>query len=112
MTGIKLPLLQNSDIYNLYERGIRGDITVINKRRSVANNPYVGYDHTQPQVHIIYLDCVNLYSKSMTEMLPHSGFKLEEPSSFSEEQILALNENGNQGFTSEVDLTIPEEVIQ
>ena len=110
MTGIKLPLLQNSDIYNLYERGIRGGITVINKRRSVANNPYVGYDHTKPQVHIIYLDCVNLYGKSMTEMLPHSGFRLEEPSSFSEEQILTLNENGNRGFTFEVDLTIPEEV--
>ena len=45
MTGVELELLTDPDMHLFIEEGIRGGISMIGKKYSVANNPYVeGYD--------------------------------------------------------------------
>ena len=39
MTNIELELLQNKEMYDFIERGIRGGISIIAKRFARANNP-------------------------------------------------------------------------
>ena len=45
MTNMEMVLLTDPDLYLFIEEGLRGGISMISKRYSKANNPYVGgYD--------------------------------------------------------------------
>ena len=63
MTGMKLELISDIDIHLFIEKGMRGGIYDIAKRRSKANNKYmVCYDSSKESKYISYLDANNLYS--------------------------------------------------
>ena len=61
----------------MFEKGIRGDVSMISKRYAKVNNPYMGpcYDPDKPTKYIPYLDANNLYGWAMSKPLPVNDFK-------------------------------------
>ena len=76
-TGVELELLSDPDMLLMYEKGIRGGISMISNRHGKANNSYMGdeYDDKLPPKYITYLDANNLYGWAMCKPLPTSNFK-------------------------------------
>ena len=60
------------------ESGIRGGVSLISHRHSIANNKYMlkNYDPDKELKSIIYLDANNLYGWAMCEPLPIGNFKM------------------------------------
>jgi len=62
----------------MLEEGIRGGICQSVKRYVKANIPNienVDFNENKPNTWIAYLDCVNLYGKSMLSALPYQNFE-------------------------------------
>ena len=76
-SGVKLELLTDPDILLLFEKGIRGGISMISNRFGKANNKFMGekYDQSQPSKYLAYLDANNLYGWAMMKPLPVGDFK-------------------------------------
>ena len=75
-TKVKLELLKDSDMYQFFERGIRGGQSVIFEKYCKANNKYLpDYDEEEKSTYISYLDANNLYGVSMSQKLPISNFE-------------------------------------
>ncbi|XP_072028310.1 uncharacterized protein [Amphiura filiformis] len=76
-TGARLELLNDVDMMQMIEKGIRGGVSMIITRHSEANNKYMGpdFDPTRPSKFIQYLDANNLYGHAMSQPLPTGGFK-------------------------------------
>ena len=76
MTNIELELLNDPDMLLIFEKGIRGGISIISNRYGEANNKYMkGFNRKKPFKYIIYLDINNLYGLAMSGKLPTHGFK-------------------------------------
>lgn len=62
VTGIKLELMTDVDMFQPIEKGMRGGISYTANRHLEANNPYrSGYNAKKPNKYIMYLDGNNLY---------------------------------------------------
>ena len=81
MTGIKLELMNDVDIYQFVEKGMRGGISYFANRYGSANNKYIKSrcDSNKADKYIMYLDANNLYGWAMSQSLPTDGFKWKEP---------------------------------
>ena len=77
MTRINLELLSDEDMLLMFEKGIRGGISIISNRYGEANNKYMrkGFNKNKPSKYLMYLDANNLYGCAMSEKLPTHGFK-------------------------------------
>ena len=76
MTNIQLELLSDVNMLLMFEKGIRGGISIISNRYGEANNKYMkGYNKNKPSKYLMYLDANNLYGCAMSEKLPTHGFK-------------------------------------
>ena len=83
MTGIKLELMTDVDMFQFIENGMRGGISYNANRHGEANNKYMKeYDEGKPSRYIHYLDANNLYGWAMSQCLPTGGFKLLKNSAF------------------------------
>ena len=78
---VKLELLTDPDKLLLFEKGIRGGISMISNRYGKANNKYMEekYDPSQPSKYLAYLDANNLYGWAMMKPLPVGDFKWLSP---------------------------------
>ena len=76
-TGVELELLSDPDMLLMYEKGIRGGISMISNRHGKANNSYMDdeYDDKRATKYITYLDANNLYGWAMCKPLATHGFK-------------------------------------
>ena len=76
ITGVELELLSDPDMLLMWERCIRGGISMISNRYGEANNKYMGksFNKNKPSKYI-YLDANNLYGTAMCNKLPTHGFK-------------------------------------
>ena len=82
-TGTKLDLVTDPDMYLMTERGIRGGISMISHRHSLANNKYMkNYNPNEESKYITYLDANNLYGHAMSQPLPTSDFRWMESQEF------------------------------
>ena len=77
MTGVQLELLSDLDMLLMFERCIRGGISMISNRYGKANNKYMkrGFDINKALKYLMYLDKNNLYGVGMSMKLPTHGFK-------------------------------------
>ena len=77
ITGIELELLSETNMLLMFEKGIRGGISIISNRYGEANNKYMGrgFNKNKPSKYLMYLDENNLYGCGMSEKLPTHGFK-------------------------------------
>ena len=76
MTNIQLELLSDVNMLLMFEKGIRGGISIISNRYGEANNKYMkNYNKNKDSKYLMYLDANNLYGCAMTEKLPTHGFK-------------------------------------
>ena len=76
MTNINLELLNDVDMLLMFEKGIRGGISIISNRYGEANNKYMKcFNKNKLLKFLMYLDANNLYGCAMSEKLPTHGFK-------------------------------------
>ena len=77
MTDIDLELLNDPDMFLMFEKGIRGGISMISNRYGEANNKYMsqGFNRNKLRKYLMYLDANNLYGCAMSMKLPTHGFK-------------------------------------
>ena len=108
VTNIELELINDKEIYNFVESGIRGGISQISHRYAEANNKYLdSYDTSIPESYIMYYDANALYSSAMSEHLPYKDFKWNTDE-WNEKKILELSDIQSTGYLFEVDITLPE----
>ena len=77
LTDIDLELLSDYNMLLMFEKGIRGGISIISNRYGEANNKYMGrgFNKNKPSKYLMYLDANNLYGCAMSMKLPTHGFK-------------------------------------
>ena len=77
ITDIQLELLSDPNMLLMFEKGIRGGISIISNRYGEANNKYMreGFNKNKPSKYLMYLDANNLYGCAMSMKLPTHGFK-------------------------------------
>ena len=77
ITGVELELLNDPDMLLMWEKCIRGGISMISNRYGEANNKYMkgDFNKKKPSKYLMYLDANNLYGDAMSRKLPTHGFK-------------------------------------
>ena len=77
ITGIELELLSETNMLLMFEKGIRGGISIISNRYGRANNKYMrkGYNKNIPSKYLMLVDENILYGCGMSMKLPTHGFK-------------------------------------
>ena len=111
MTEVKLELINDIDMYQFIEKGMRGGISYIANRYSKANNKYMkNYDETKPSKYIMHLDANNLYGWAMSQCLPTGQFKWLTQKQIEKTNLAYFLEDGDEGLILEVDLKYPKEL--
>ena len=112
MTGVDLELLNDVDMLLMFEKGIRGGISIISNRYGEGNNKYMkDYDKTKLSKFLMYLDANNLYGWAMSQKLPLNSFEWmtnKELENLFNNQIVQAWEK--TPCILEVDLEYPEEL--
>ena len=77
VTNINLELLSDPNMLLMFEKGIRGGISMISNRYGEANNKYMGnrFNKNKLNKYLMYLDANNLYGCAMSKKLPIHSFK-------------------------------------
>ena len=76
MTDVNLELLNDVNMLLMFEKGIRGGISIISNRYGEANNKYMKcFNKNKLSKFLMYLDANDLYGCAMSEKLPTHGFK-------------------------------------
>ena len=82
---------------------------MVAKRYATANRPDIpGYDLSRPAVYILDLDANNLYGKAMQDYLPYGGFRWMVGEEMTEEQIMKIAPDADEGCFVECTLDYPE----
>ena len=113
MTNINLELLSDPNMLLMFEKGIRGGISMISNRYGKANNKYMGkkFNKNKLSKYLMYLDANNLYGSAMSEKLPIHSFKWlssGEMEKLFNNQVVQVWEK--TPCILEVDLEYPEEL--
>lgn len=113
--GLELLTEKDREIYELFEKGIVGGISMIRHRYSKANNRYMDvklYDPEKKDIYILYIDANSLYPTVMRWKLPAGDFKiLQNISTMANEDIYKLvcgDVDGDFGYLCEVDTLTPD----
>ena len=108
MTRESIHLLQDLEMYNMFERGIRRGLTFMNKHfaRHKTTSKYTR--------RLAYIDQNNLYGSALSKPLPHSNFKWVDEETLEHlsnaENILKLDSEGDVGYYFEIDLIYPDNI--
>lgn len=109
-TKVQIHALTCIDMHLFVERGIRGGVSVCNKRHSKGNHKYMeNYDPKQETQFLIYLDANNLFGWSMLQYLPIDSFQWCHKT-FDTQSILNIPKDAHIGFIFEVDLDYPQKL--
>lgn len=106
-----LELISDVNQYLFMCKGIRGGLCQVSKRYAHANNPCIeGFNPSEPETYILYLDANNLYGKAMMEFLPYKHFQWMSDDELRIESILSISADSEIGCIVEVDFIYPEEL--
>ncbi|KAL4092443.1 hypothetical protein QTP88_026944 [Uroleucon formosanum] len=111
-TNVQLERLKQYDFQLFLENGLRGGICHSVKRHVKANIPNIeniNYDSNKPITWLTYLDCVNLYGKSMLFALPLKNFEWFNDLSI---DITRIENYAEYGYILEVDVIYPNRLHQ
>jgi hypothetical protein len=112
ITNVKLELLTNVDDYIFIEKGMRGGVSMIPKRRSNANNKYMKtFDPKDPSKFLIYWDFNNLYGWAMSQPLPEKDFRWLSPTEIENFIVEDIDDFGDKGYVIECDLSYEDESL-
>lgn len=110
----ELELLVDQTMYNMFEVGIRGGVSIIAKRYAKANNRYMAsYKPSKPSKYILFIDKNNLYGEALTQHLPVSEFQWESSSfveNLTKQEIMDWKDDSDVGRILSVDLEYPLEL--
>ena len=111
-TRANLELFTHVNKHTFITSAIRGGLSYIAKRHSVANNRYFpeSYDPAAPTTHLVYWDCNNLYGVAMVQSLPYDNFKWLKKEEIRNFDVTTVPDDGPIGYILEVDLDYPEEL--
>jgi len=108
-TDVKLELLNDVDMLLMFEKGIRGGVSMIPKRYAKANNKYMkDFNLEEESKFIQYVDANNLYGWAMSQPLPVSNFKWMTESHL--ENWREISSQEGRGCILEVDLEYRKEL--
>lgn len=109
MTGEKLELLTEHEMYMLLEEGKIGGISMVGTiRYAKANHEMLkDFDPSIPKSFIKYADVNGLYSWAMKQLLPHSDFKWADLTTFDLRKAME-DVDGEYGCFLKVDFPIPK----
>ncbi|CAB4017421.1 DNA polymerase-like, partial, partial [Paramuricea clavata] len=95
-SGEEIELVSDMDMFQFFEKGMRGGISHIAHRHSTANNKYMEtYDESSENKYLMYLDANNLYGWAMSQPLPNGEFEwVEEVDGMNLDDYLGDNERG------------------
>ena len=112
MTGVKLELMQEREMHDIIDKGIRGGICNISHKHAVANNTYISetYNVNRPSSFILYLDMNNLYGMAMSELLPEKEFSFLFQEQIDHFDFMSVSDDAPTGFILEVDIDYPYEL--
>eukprot|EP00116_Pleurobrachia_bachei_P000927 sb/3461189/ len=109
MTGVKLEVLTDIDMYTFIEEGLRGGVTTVNHRYFKSNNKYLDdFNPEEPSSFIHYVDANNLYGASMMNKMPTKNFQWLSQEEISSLDVQKLDAEGDKCYILEVDLGYPE----
>ena len=111
-TEIKLELIRDVDMSNLFELNLRGGITGLTQRKAKANHEFCeNYQSDLDYSYLTQFDVNNLYGYQMLSILPYGGFEwVKNVENITEKWIEAVNPDGDTGYVLEVDLNYPENI--
>ena len=97
------------DMFQFFEKGMRGGTSYIAHRHSTANNKYMEtYNEEDESKFLMYLDANNLYGWAMSQPLPNGEFEwVEDVDNIKLEDYLG---DDGKGMVLEVDLEYPNEL--
>ena len=103
----EIELISDMDMFQFFEKGMRGGVSYIAHRYARANNKYMStYDKAKSSNYLMYHDANNLYGWAMSQLLPIGDFKWEEdPNNIDYEDYL---DDSDRGLVLDVDLEYPE----
>ncbi|KAE9521636.1 hypothetical protein AGLY_017932 [Aphis glycines] len=107
-TKIELERLKCPNMLLFIENSIRGGITQSTKRYAKANIPNIeglNYNSNEPITWLTYLDCVNLYGKSMLTELPFKDFEWVDDLNI---DVTKIADDSEVGYILEVDVDYPK----
>ncbi|XP_050059716.1 uncharacterized protein LOC126551002 [Aphis gossypii] len=107
-TKIELERLKCPNMLLFIENSIRGGITQSTKRYAKANIPNIeglNYNSNEPITWITYLDCVNLYGKSMLTELPFKDFEWVDDFNI---DVTKIADDSEVGYILQVDVDYPK----
>ena len=115
MTGAKVELLTDVEMYEFFESGIRGGMTFVNKHHSWSNHQSVpenfdGDDDEELSMELAYIDVNNLYGHALCQKLPQDLFVWMTQDELASIDWLTIDTDGDLGYTLEVDLLYPPEL--
>ena len=100
MTDVELELLDDVDMHQFIELGVRGGVSVISNRYAKADDKYC----------LFYVDANNLYGHAMCRSLPVGKFRWLTLQECLEFDLCRISENSSTGFILMVDLDYPEKL--
>ncbi|KAL5269338.1 hypothetical protein ACHWQZ_G002978 [Mnemiopsis leidyi] len=102
LTNVELELLTDEDMYEFFEKGMRGGCSTVFKRLVTANNQGLKrYNNRVPQSSIFYTDCNNLYGYCMQMKLPHKDFSWLNEQEITSLDVTEIDSNGDVGLILE-----------
>ncbi|KAE9523791.1 hypothetical protein AGLY_015851 [Aphis glycines] len=107
-TKVKLEKLTDYNMLLYFESSIRGGICQSVKRYAKANIPNIeglNYNPNKSISWITYLDCVNLYGKSMLTELPFKDFEWVDDLNI---DVTKIPDDSEVGYILEVDIDYPQ----
>ena len=111
MTGTKLELMTDVDMFQFIEKGMRGGISYIANRYGEENNKYMKeYNPEKLGKYIHYLDANNVYGWATSQCLSTGGFKWLTPKQLDKIMSKTILPDNEEGYIFEVYLDYSQEL--